>query len=284
MRPDACPSCGGLDRREIAPGDFECLTQRVVGMVPPQANGLSVHTPVHRICGCRYQVPVSSVTCHCGKYSIGKCSRCDQPVCGRHATESRSLFLCLDCQAEDDDASRAAARQAAVDTISAWEVEARKAVLNVPDPIERALRVRHELGDNFFDPTLRSLAETPVSKAEMAAWFLRVATSPPPQRSTRRVGLFGWIRWARVVPDVWNIGDTDRALPDSFSDQNSTSFAMAVMSADGHVFTLGTDGGLHPLRPGESVKENGWFRAAKRPPLNIPAKPSWVVYKTTERS
>jgi hypothetical protein len=281
MRPDACPRCGGLDRREIAPGDYECLTLATVGMVSPQASGLNVPAPVQRLCGYRYQVPVSSVTCHCGMYSIGRCAACGEPVCGLHATQTKGQLLCLDCNAANQKTAQEVARLEAVATITAWETEALKAVLLVSDPIDRALRVRHELGTKFFDHTLRELAETRVSQEQMVAWFIRLVPEPPRTRQVGRVGIFGWTSRRAVRPDVWDIGHTDRALPDTYSDQGYTSFSMAVMSVDGRVFVL-QDGELNPLHAGESVNESEWFRAAQRPPLTIPKKPSWVLYDKTE--
>lgn len=40
-----------------------------------------------------------SQPCACGRYSIGRCSRCTKPLCGEHGRGS-SEFLCSDCEAE----------------------------------------------------------------------------------------------------------------------------------------------------------------------------------------
>jgi hypothetical protein len=41
-----CPQCGGQDHDEISPNRFRCMTQRLVGAVPPGVGGNATPTPI----------------------------------------------------------------------------------------------------------------------------------------------------------------------------------------------------------------------------------------------
>lgn len=86
-----CPSCGGTQRRVIAPGYWECQTMNVIGMAPGQQ-------PVTRVCGHRYQEGPGgdrgAERCGCGMYAVGACRVCETAVCGQHGATLDDQFLC----------------------------------------------------------------------------------------------------------------------------------------------------------------------------------------------
>jgi hypothetical protein len=96
----ACPRCGGHERRSIAPGFYECLSQVVVDVVPPGTQGNVTEVPVPGQCGHRYQeggpsAPAS--TCSCGMFAVGACATCGLPRCGQHGSHDQSgYFVCND--------------------------------------------------------------------------------------------------------------------------------------------------------------------------------------------
>jgi hypothetical protein len=51
-----CPVCGGWDRVALRPGQFQCVTQRVVNVVPPgvAGNATSGGIPTYGPCGSVY--------------------------------------------------------------------------------------------------------------------------------------------------------------------------------------------------------------------------------------
>jgi hypothetical protein len=86
-----CPSCGGAQRRAIAPGYWECQTINVVGMAQGQQ-------PVTSVCGHLYQEGPfggqAAGRCGCGMYAVGACRVCDMAVCGSHGATFDGEYLC----------------------------------------------------------------------------------------------------------------------------------------------------------------------------------------------
>lgn len=79
----ACPKCGAVETREIAPGFVECQGRDEDG----------------KRCGSRYQPPSAPSLrrpqlCACGTYAIGQCVECDAPVCGDHSDLYEERRLC----------------------------------------------------------------------------------------------------------------------------------------------------------------------------------------------
>ena len=100
-----CPQCGGIDRRLLAPGFWECASVRpgLMGPVPTPA-GLAM-VPQWNRCGHRYQTATGDTaaagTCSCGVLAIGRCTDCGQPACGIHAVlgDRMTCRPCVDRQA-----------------------------------------------------------------------------------------------------------------------------------------------------------------------------------------
>jgi hypothetical protein len=98
-----CPSCGGTRRNPIAPGYWECTTAiddpAIVKSAWDVADPWRAATFPQRPCGHRYQdgPVVKSEPCQCGTYSIGRCGRCDEPVCGDHGTPHAGGLHCKRC-------------------------------------------------------------------------------------------------------------------------------------------------------------------------------------------
>lgn len=91
-----CPTCKGRERRQIAPGYWECRSQRLVGM---QGYG-RMQSPIFEPCLARYQeadalMPVAK--CSCGTFAIGVCVECDSPVCGDCSAIYKGRRLCRSC-------------------------------------------------------------------------------------------------------------------------------------------------------------------------------------------
>ena len=104
----ACPTCGGLERRILAPGYFECLSLGSLVRQNPIHPALGTTTSVY-VCGVRYQEATASMTmtpCACGIFAIGRCGSCERTVCGEHSSLSNDILECRNCTA-----SRQAAAQ-----------------------------------------------------------------------------------------------------------------------------------------------------------------------------
>jgi hypothetical protein len=128
----ACPSCGGTERRPIAPGYFECVTtlyqQVSTGAHPSGIQGPPFITNAFR-CGTRYREGAAEITtkCACGTYSIGECTRCSRPVCGDHSLLVTSQRVCSACRQAE--LSQAAAEKAAAEARQREQQEAHHAKL-----------------------------------------------------------------------------------------------------------------------------------------------------------
>lgn len=147
-----CPTCGGSERMELAPGYYRCSSVVVdrfggPGQTDPRRGPMVIEKP--RICGAEYQEgtpSMSDVTCWCGTFPVGRCTRCEVPVCGYHSDMSDRGRLCGNCLESDRNA--AAAKQAQIAAQQAAEVNDRKA--------------RHEQAVSAWAAeTLRLLAEDP---------------------------------------------------------------------------------------------------------------------------
>jgi hypothetical protein len=107
-----CPTCRGRERRQIAPGYWECRSQRLVGM---QGYG-TMQTPIFETCFVRYQEAdalMSVAKCSCGTFAIGICARCDSPVCGDCSAIYGGRRLCRGCLGMARQAERQAEQDAA---------------------------------------------------------------------------------------------------------------------------------------------------------------------------
>lgn len=98
----ACPVCGGISRRELSPGYFECTT--VISSVGPNP----IHPalgPVTAAAVCGHRYPESTATsgsfglCYvCNSLgAIGVCADCRRPVDGVHGIVGTAGLLCGDC-------------------------------------------------------------------------------------------------------------------------------------------------------------------------------------------
>jgi hypothetical protein len=115
----SCPSCGGEERRALAPGLWLCISQVPVtsggpGLTDPRLGPPVIQTMIE--CGYEYQegraeAPASS--CACGTFAIGRCQSCDQPVCGRHGVLVLDRLRCAACRRQDEDEAQRYAQQAA---------------------------------------------------------------------------------------------------------------------------------------------------------------------------
>ena len=96
----ACPTCGGDQRRTIAPGYFECLSERFVPVNEPRIDGLISPTDRVTVCGTRYQEGVGQSVdkCFCRTNAIGECFRCGVAVCGDHSDLLEGRRLCKSCR------------------------------------------------------------------------------------------------------------------------------------------------------------------------------------------
>jgi hypothetical protein len=106
-----CPSCGGTARFQVAPGYWECRSDRLVGM---QGHGAR-QTPIFEVCRTRYQnasVSMSAGQCFCSTFAIGTCTECESQVCGDHSTLHYGVRLCYGCASRKAAAEKAAAAQA----------------------------------------------------------------------------------------------------------------------------------------------------------------------------
>lgn len=118
----ACPHCGGMERRAISPGFWECtslLYGEVPTGLPPSGQFGPVFQTVAHPCGRRYQEGApggSGMLCQtCTVFAIGICADCGIPQCGNCGGHYRGAFLCARCQQARAAAERAAAEQAAAD-------------------------------------------------------------------------------------------------------------------------------------------------------------------------
>jgi hypothetical protein len=97
-----CPECGGGERRQIAPGYWECQSMVLTPGMVPLPNGLLTPGPVDGTCGHCYheglpRSDAANAQCVCGTFAIGKCVRCGKGVCGHHSNFHSGSRLCIAC-------------------------------------------------------------------------------------------------------------------------------------------------------------------------------------------
>jgi hypothetical protein len=189
MTADVCPICGGAEHREISPGYVECTSQ-VLDPVPAKVAGAAHPAPAYRRCGHRFQVGVGETTpvCACGRYSIGRCQDCSQPLCGVHGS-GRDVFLCDDCIGRRSDAARADRQDLTLDAeLSAVGSKARKR--------EKAKRV----GERAVDEALRAQDRR---MKEVVVGFLGKVAGLPPERVTEKRLVEQRQRWFGGPKAIW---------------------------------------------------------------------------------
>jgi hypothetical protein len=125
----ACPRCGALDYRLIAPGFVECLGVVPVPNPSPPRGELTAAP-----CRTRYHViadksAAATPSCRCGLFAIGACPQCGTPYCGDHSWLRKDQRLCAPCARASDD--RAA-------TLKRQEDETRQAQLRAQHASEKA--------------------------------------------------------------------------------------------------------------------------------------------------
>jgi hypothetical protein len=141
-----CPRCGGISRNSIAPGYWQC-TAVIDDPASPRsawddADPWRAATHPTRPCGHRYEegTTFSADPCRCGIHSIGRCVRCDRPVCGFHGGLYEDALHCDDCRqvllSAIEERKRTAAEQVentAADIREKLELNAREAVQRAVD-------------------------------------------------------------------------------------------------------------------------------------------------------
>lgn len=154
-----CPSCGGSQRTELAPGFYECQTTVVATSpgpgygAPPTGQFGPQHITTTHPCGYRYQEGSSSspgLACvaGCGRFAVGTCTSCGQPVCGL-CSPGNGPLLCPTHRAEKraraDEREAELARQKAA-TPEARAQRARQLVLEHSATFKEKMRAN---GWNF---------------------------------------------------------------------------------------------------------------------------------------
>jgi hypothetical protein len=115
-------------------------------------------------CGFRYQegdgAEMGTPLCECGTVRICECVICGQPLCGDHRWERDGRWLCrVDALAFDD--QKAAEAEAEAEAHAATYASHIESLSDIPDPIERFLRILGPLAK----PQFSSDAFDAVSKA-----------------------------------------------------------------------------------------------------------------------
>lgn len=93
----SCPTCGGTSSRALAPNYVECTSQVLRNVIPAGAQGNPVDVPLYGSCGHRFQTgpsPAGAAQCTCGMFAVGRCTTCDQPLCGDHVDRYAGQVMC----------------------------------------------------------------------------------------------------------------------------------------------------------------------------------------------
>lgn len=116
----ACPTCGGTERRPIAPGFWECASliyQQIPTGAHPSGQFGPAFATVATTCGRRYHEggggSSTSLCQTCTVFAIGVCADCRIPQCGNCGLHFRGTFLCKSCLTARRAAERAAEKEAA---------------------------------------------------------------------------------------------------------------------------------------------------------------------------
>ncbi len=98
METSACPRCGGVANRLLAPGFYECTSSVLTDVVPPNQYANPSAIPLTRTCGHHFQVGTgqpAAAQCSCGMFAVGTCHQCGEPRCGQHGSLAGGVkFLC----------------------------------------------------------------------------------------------------------------------------------------------------------------------------------------------
>ena len=98
-----CPSCGGSDRKLIAPGYYRCTNDVV--LIQPDAGGPGRPAAYTERCDTQYHAAGSlrsrraDGVCACGTFAIRQCTECGAALCGDHSVEAVALksWVCEPC-------------------------------------------------------------------------------------------------------------------------------------------------------------------------------------------
>ena len=116
----ACPRCGGVERRALAPNFFECETRVLVFVVPRGVQGNPTDVPLYEACGHQYQEGAPTAPrCSCGVFAIGECNKCSKPLCGLHGGQYSKGFLCTEHGLEGEHEKRGTRRSGARSSLRA---------------------------------------------------------------------------------------------------------------------------------------------------------------------
>ena len=215
----ACPQCGGMDRRAISPGFWEC-TSLVYGQMPTGLHPSGVFGPAFQTvaspCGRRYQEGATGgngTLCQtCTVFAIGICADCGIPQCGNCGLYFRGAFLCAQCRqvrvaAEQAAAQKAAAeaarKKAAVEAATARLASGRKAWLQATARILDAnVRKTHREGWAIGPATERSVTGASGSYNQISVtWWgesqlIVTSAGEVRERQRRKPHQTSW-RWSR---------------------------------------------------------------------------------------
>lgn len=233
----ACPTCGGTQRKAIAPGLWECqstVTEYAPGATSAGIVGVAPVVAHTRPCTTRYQEGAHAASdppsCVCGMFAVATCTQCRQPVCGdclmrvagsvyctQHGREVRAAELAETqahhATAAKDHAARQAAKAAARD----------QARLEVPALLSR----------------LREAGSPGAQDVHLTTW-------------ERRRGLLGRSRTDPVFTTLaaWELAayTEHRSVPGT--DSGATFDVRAWVDANGRYFTTARrQGGSIPEKP-----------------------------------
>jgi hypothetical protein len=173
----SCPECGGRQRREIAPGFFQCTSRRLTDVIPAGSFGNPTTVPVDSECGHRYQeAPASpAVQCACGMFAVAACVQCGEPLCGDHVVHRNDQVLCAEHARRD--AERIAAERR-IERERAEQAKIDVLMTQVEDPIERRIRAITQL--KLDEPLRTEVAPVTWDDDELLSWFRHRAPEPPP--------------------------------------------------------------------------------------------------------
>jgi hypothetical protein len=185
--PVSCPTCGGTRRRTLAPGFFECqspvtVVQRGPGFGPPPTGQFGPATIMSSTtCGIRYQEggTVSGVmlcSSNCGRFSVGLCAHCGQPVCGICSPDNGPLLCTSDREAlgRAQISARKAAEHKAASTPEARMEQARRlSAEHYGAFIEQWKREQQTSSERWFEETADVLRTSLAPLASAASQALR---------------------------------------------------------------------------------------------------------------
>lgn len=159
MSEPSCPRCGGVAQRSIAPGLWECTAivsapafeQRQVAGAP-SGHFAPQPVPSSRVCGHRYQAlvpgaPEVAEPCTCGTFAIGRCQRCQSPICGDHSGLIDAARVCSTCWAGAVSEQRSRRAEGALGQMRSARASAFVQVSDIADPMERLVRSVQWLAD-----------------------------------------------------------------------------------------------------------------------------------------